>query len=861
MRLYSGLLHLLPSSFRVEYGDEMRAIFAARLRDSSGGARLMLWLEAIADVVASAAASHWDILRQDLTYSVRSLVRAPSFAITAILVTALGIGANTAAFSVADFVLIRPLPYGDADRLVKLWQRPASGGRNEVSPPLFSDWRTSSRSFERMGASHGTAVNLVGRGDPVRLEGSAVTADLLPILGVQPKMGRLFDAAEERGGGSSGVILSHETWRSHFGADPDILNRAVLLDAAPRQVIGVMPPGFHYPSRATALWTLMGADEQRDDDITNNWWEVLAKLRPGVSVAQARAEMELIARRQQREHPEELEDVGIQVIQLRDELSSQSRLLLLALCGAAACVLLIACANLANLLLARALTRRKELLVRAALGAGRERLLRQSITESLLLATLGGSLGVVIAIVSVPLLTRLVPTTLPIAQSPTVDPRILAFAALITAVTGIGFGVLPAWRAAREADLGGLRGGQRGGGARRERARSVLVVAEVMASVVLLISAGLLMRALLRLQSTDPGFKVENVMTLRTALSGPKYDTVSRRAQFYSGVLREVRALPGVSSAAYITALPIVMSGGIWTVFPEGQPTTSARAARASSRYVTSGYFASLGIPLLRGRDVSDQDETNQPRVAVVSESFVKRHWPNEDAIGKRFLFGDSLRTIVGIVGNVRVRGPESASEPQVYLPYKQIADGQSMPFAPKDLVVRSSVPPGSLVPAVRKAVLGVDPHQPISNVKSMSTVVAEATGARAVQVRVLVAFAAIAFLLAAVGIHGLLSFAVSTRHHEIGVRMALGAQRTEIVRLVMGQGVLLAAAGVLPGLLIAYLGGRAMQSLLAGIRPGDVLTFGAAGALCIVMTLVGSLLPTLRAVRVDPATALRAEG
>ena len=861
MRLYSALLHLLPSSFRTAYGDEMRAIFAARLRQAARGQRPRLWLEAIGDIVTSAAGSHWDILRQDLAYSVRTLTRAPGFAVTAILVTAIGIGANTAAFSVADFVLIRPLPYGDTERLVKLWQRPPNGGRNEVSPPLFREWKTSSRSFERMGAFHGTAVNLVGRGDPVRLEGSAVTADLLPILGVQPKLGRLFDAAEEGRGGSSGVILSHETWRSHFGADPNILNRTVLLDGAPREIIAVMPPDFHYPSRATALWTLMSAEEQNDDDLTNTWWEVLAKRRPGVSMAQASADMELIARRLQREHPEELEDVSVQVIGLRDELSSQSRLLLVALCGAAACVLLIACANLANLLLARALTRRKELLVRAALGAGRERLLRQSITESLVLAALGGALGVAIAIVSVPLLARLVPTNLPIAQSPTVDPRIIAFAALITAVTGIGFGVLPAWRASRHADLGGLRGSQRGGGARRERARSVLVVAEVMASVVLLISAGLLTRALLRLQGTDPGFRVENVMTLRTALSGPKYDTVSRRAQFYSGVLREVRALPGVSSAAYITALPIVMGGGIWPVVPEGQPTTSARASRASSRFVTPGYFASLGIPLVRGRDISDRDESNQPWIAVVSESFVKRHWPGEDPIGKRFMFQASLRTIVGVVGDVRVRGPETSSEPQVYLSYKQIDDGQSTPFSPKDLVVRSSVPPGSLVPAVRRAVLGVDPQQPISNVKSMSTVVAEATGARSVQVRVLVAFAAIAFLLAAVGIHGLLSFAVSTRQHEIGVRMALGAQRTEIVRLVMGQGVALAAAGVLPGLLIAYLAGRAMQALLAGVRPGDVLTFGAAAVLCVVMTLVGTLLPTLRAVRVDPATAMRAEG
>jgi putative ABC transport system permease protein len=859
MRLYAALLHLYPASFRAEYGDEMRAIFRARLRETSSAShRFVLWLETVADVVSSAAAVHWDILRQDLRYTARTLTRSPGFALTAILVTALGIGANTAAFSVADFVLIRPLPYANPDRLTKLWQSPP-GGRNEVSPPLYQEWKRSSRSFEAMGAYHGTAVNLVGEGDPARLEGSAVTANLLPILGVQPMMGRLFTAAEERERAPT-VILSYGTWQSHFGGDPAIIGRRILLDGAPRVVIGVMPKDFHFPNRANALWTLMGPDELSDEDISNSWWEVLARLRPGTTLEQARADMDLIARRLQRQFPAEQENVGVLVNPLRDELSNQSRLLLLALCAAAACVLLIACANLANLLLARALTRRRELLVRAALGAGRERLVRQSITESFVLAALGGALGVGVAVVALPLLTRLVPTTLPIAQAPSVDPRVLLFAALLTALTGIGFGVLPAWRSARQLDLGGLRDGARAGGGRRERARSALVIAEVMASVVLLITAGLLMRALLRLQRVDPGFKTDNVLTLRTALSGPRYDTTARRAAYYRDVVAGVRAIPGVTSAAYITYLPIAMGGGIWPVAPEGQAPSRTRANYASSRFVTPGYFQSLGIPIRRGRDVSDADETNQPWVAVVSESFAKRYYPNDDPIGKRFKFLSDERTIVGVVGDVRVRGPEQASEPQVYLAYKQIADGQSPPYYPKDLVIRSSVPPATLVHAVRDIVHRIDAGQPISNIKPMSEVVADVTAARSVQVRVLVAFAAIAFLLAAIGIHGLLSFAVSSRQHEIGVRMALGAQRSEIVRMVTRQGMVLAAAGVLPGLAIAYAAGRAMQSLLAGVEPGDAMTFGAAGLSCVVMTLVGSLLPALRAVRVDPAMALRAD-
>jgi predicted permease len=861
MRFYSALLRLYPASFRAEYGGEMRAILGARLRETPGTlSRLMLWIETVADVVLNAAAVHWDILRQDLRYTARTLIRSPGFALTAILVTALGIGANTAAFSVVDFVLLRSLPYADPDRLMKLWQARDGNrrGTNQASPLVYREWKTASRSFESMGAWYSNAINLVGQGDPQRLESSVVTHDLLPILGVQPVMGRLFNAAEEGEGATGPVVISYGVWQTQFGGDPAIIGRQIVLDGNPRLVIGVMPGNFHFPSREVALWRLMSAAEQSDDDVTNTYWEVIGRLRPGVTPEQANAEMALISRRLQERH-EEQEGIGVFVNKLQDEVSTQSRLLLFALVGAAACVLLIACANLANLLLARALARRKEMLVRTALGAGRERLVRQSMTESLVLAALGGALGVAVAYVALPLLTTLVPSTLPIAGSPSIDLRVLVFAALLTAVTGIAFGVLPAWRSAGQLDLTGIGHGARSGGGRRERARSALVVAEVMASVVLLISAGLLMRALLRLQSVDPGFKAESVLTLRTALTAPGYDTTARRAAFYREVLAGVRAIPGVSSAAYITSLPIAARGGIWPVVPDGQSLTRAQAQTASSRFVTPDYFTSMGIPLRRGRDVGDNDEINQPWIAVVSESFVKRYWPNEDPIGKRFKFPDSLRTVVGVVGDVRMRGPEQQSEPQVYLAYKQVLDGQTF-FNPKDLVIRTSVPATTLIPAVRRIVGRVDPHQPISNVKTMLAIVSDVTAARSVQVRVLIAFAAIAFFLAAIGIHGLLSFTVSSRQHEIGVRMALGAQPGEIVRLILRQGIVLAAAGVLPGLAIAYAAGRAMQSLLAGVQPTDPVTFAAAGVLCVVMTLVGSLLPTLRAARVDPATAFRAE-
>jgi len=862
MRLYRALLHLYPASFRGEYGSEMAAVFAMRRRQASGLlAVLALWVSVPFDVLGNALATHWDVLVQDLRYTQRTLSRAPGFAITALLVTALGVGANTAAFSIADFVLIRPLPFAEPERLVKIWSSPPQG-RWEVSPPNYRDWKAMSHSFEAMGSYHSIEVNLVGDGDPRRLQGSKVTADLLPILGVRPVLGRLFTAAEERDGAAGSVLLSYGLWNAAFGGDTGVLGRRVLLDGTPRVVIGVMPKDFHFPNREVELWTPIPMPEQLDPERDNNELEVLAKLKRGVTMQQAQADMSVVAALLERQYPQENEKIGAAVLGLRDELSKQSRLLLFGLCGAAICVLLITCTNLANLLLARALVRRRELVVRSALGAGRDRLVRQLVTESLVLAVLGGAMGVVVAIVAVPLLSRLVPNALPIAQSPAVDLRVLLFAGLLTALTGIAFGTLPALRASGGAGFDALRDGERAGGGQRGRLRSALVIAEVMGCVVLLISSGLLMRALWRIQATDPGFRPENVITLRTALPTPKYDSTALRERFFSEVLAGVRALPGVSSAAYISFLPMAMGGGIWPVVMPGENQARARAKGhlASLRFATPGFFAAMGIPLRRGREIGETDAINQPFVAVVSESLARQYFPHENPIGKRFQIALSDRTIVGVVGDVRVRGPERTSEPQVYLPYKQVKDGQFGNYVPKDLVIRSSSPPPALLPAIRRIVSKADRQQPVSNVRTMNDIVSEQTASRTVQVRVLGGFAAIAFLLAAVGIHGLLSFTVSQRRHEIGVRMALGAKSTDVVGMVMRQGVWLAAVGVIPGVAIAYAAGKGMESLLAGVKPGDAPTFAAAAMLCVLMTLLGSLLPVLRAVRVAPATVFRAE-
>jgi predicted permease len=863
MRLHRALLHLYPAAFRLEYGDEMCAVFAQRWRDTSGAlGTLGLWLRVFVDVLVNAALVHGDILTQDLRYTARTLSRAPGFTFTAIVVAALGVGANTAAFTMVDHVFIRPLPFSNSERLVNLYQHETSRGyTGELSPANYRSWKRMSASFDAMAAHRGLSVNLVGQGDPERIDGASVTADLFPMLGVHAALGRIFTTEEDRDGATGTVLLSHGLWQGMFAGDPGVLGRRVILDDALYVIIGVMPRSFHFPNRDCELWTAMRFAPRDYEDRTDTYIHVTAKLKPTISLEQSRAEMGIVTAQLERAYPRENAKIGATVIRLRDEVSGQSRWLLMALFGAALCVLLIACTNLANLMLARALARSKELAVRTAMGAGRERLIRQLLTESLILALCGGVLGVFVAGAALPLLARLVPISLPIAQVPALDWRVFTFAALLAALAGIGFGVVPALRICGGKDISGLHQGSRSGvGGRKERLRSALVIAEVTGSMVLLISSGLLIRALWRIQSTDPGFRTEGVLTLRTSLPMPKYEKTALREQFYSRVLSEANRLAGVSSAAYISFLPMVMRGGIWPVAVPGGPQDPADLQKASLRFVTPGFFAALAIPLHRGRDVSESDTRNSPFVAVVSESFVRRYWPDQNPLGRGFKIGFFDRTIVGVVGDIHVRGLERSSEPQVYLPYKQVPDGGVIWYAPKDLVVRSTVNAATLVPALRGIIRTANPEQPVSDVRMLGDIVEAETAPRVVQVRVLGAFAAIAFLLAAIGMHGLLSFAVSNRMQEIGVRMALGAQRSDILAMVLRDGVRLAAVGTVLGVSLAYGAGRTMQSLLAGVKPGDALTFATAIGLALLMTLVGTLIPALRAVRVDPTMVIRTE-
>jgi putative ABC transport system permease protein len=858
MRFYRALLHLYPKSFRHEYGHDLAAIFAERLRRSSAVAAVALWLRTIADVVANAAAVHADILRQDLRYTTRSLRRSKGFAATAIVVVGVGIGATTAVFSVADFMLLRPLPFPQADRLVKVWERHPGYPQMELSPANYRDFRKAAGVFSSFAAYTNLAsANLTGKGEPRRLLGSEVTANFLPTLGVDPLIGRRFTEADDREGAAGTILLSYRLWQTDFGGRPEVVGGTIHLDQQPYTIVGIMPATFHYPDDETQYWVPLRAPDGWYEDRNNNFLYGLARLNDGVTLAQARAAMDVVAAQLQRQYPKDNAHTGAWVNAIRDELPWQSTMLLMALGAASMCVLLIACANLASLLLTRALGRRTELAVRAAIGAGRERLARQLMTESVVLAIAGGALGVLIGAAAVPLLTQLVPPSLPLAEAPRVDLRVMAFAGVLTLLTAVAFGMFPMLRLGRRDGLEALRETARSGG-RGERLRGGLVVAEIVASIVLLVSAGLLLRALWRVQAIDPGFRVEGVLAVRTPLPSPRYDEDSKRRNFYTAVLDQVRALPGVRAAAYTSYAPMTFGGGIFPVSTDGaQHEDRSAGYSASLRKVTPGFFATLGVPLVEGRDIADTDTRDRPAAAVVSRSFVKRFLADgADPIGRHFQFAFQDVTVVGVVGDVHVRGLEQPSEPQVYLSYLQKPDWAF--YWPKDLLVRSSVASDALVPSIRAIVRKMDAEQPIASVKSMTGIVEARTASRQAQLNVLVTFAAIAFLLAAIGIHGVLSFAVSQRTREIGVRMALGAQRGDILAWVARRALLLSALGSVLGLALAYIAGRLLESLLAGVAPADAPTFAAAVALAVLMTLAGALAPSLRAVHVDPIRVIR---
>jgi putative ABC transport system permease protein len=857
---YRVLLRLYPKSFRQEYGDEMAHDFARACAGSGPLRTLRLLIAAVADIGPNAVAVHWSILRQDLRYTARTWNRGRGFALTAILVTALGVGANTAALSVADFVLLRPLPFPDADAIVRLCEGPREGGgwgcNNQLSPANYRDFKTRNSSVTSMGAFGGYSMNLVGIGEPRRIEIATVTPELLPVLGVAPMLGRVFSLDDRD---RDAVVISYGLWQSQFGGDRGVIGRLVRLDGGTRTIIGVMPRGFYFPNRETEMWSALTFAPEDYAARDNSYIEGVGRLMPGVTFEQARADFAAIARRLAEQYPDTNGETGISFYRMRENMSPRFRTMLLALVGASLSLLLLACANLANLLLARAASRERELAVRAALGAGRERLVRQLITESVALALLGGVAGIGVAAMALPMFASLVPPTLPVANQPALDLRVLAIALLSTAVIGLGFALFPALRGGRSA-FAALRDGTRTGGGRTQRVRTVLVTMEVMLSVALLITSGLLMRAVWRVQAIEPGFVAHNVLTLRTALPRPKYENPARRGQFYERVLTEVRALPGVQSAGFISGLPIVVPALITGIEVPGQPVRNYRAGGVSHRWITPQYFEAMGIPLLRGRDVETTDTTDRPWVAVVSASFAARYWPNQDPLGKTFKHLRRERTVIGVVGDVKVRGLERTSEPQLYVPAWQCPEGLPAQFDPKDLAVRYAGRSNGLINAIRQVVRAADVEQPISNVRSMDEVLASVTADRRTQLQLLGSFAVVAVLLCGVGIFGLLAYSVALRSKEIGIRLALGAERSRVARMVLADGMRLAVIGSVPGAIAAYFAGRAMQALLFGVAPGDPMTFIAAIVSALLMAFAGSFLPVLRAVRVSPTLVLRAD-
>jgi predicted permease len=862
VRFHRLLLLLFPAAFRAEYGPPLLHDLEQRHRRRRGVARAALFFHDLPELLADASAAQWDALGQDLRQARRSLVRQPGFCATVVAVAALGVGANTAVFSALDRTLLQPLPYPEPERLVRVFEREPGYGRLETSPANYRDWKLQATSFSALAAHHTQWVNLIGRGEPQRLAAAATEASLFPILGVEPQHGRLFDAADDRPGAPGVLLLSHSLWLREFGGDRAAVGARVRLDDEPFTVIGVMPPGFSYPSRDTPLWipARLGTGGPFDDRDNHYLW-TLARLRPGLSMEQAQAEMDLVAARLAAAYPEPMGRKGIAVRPLAAEVPTQARQLLLGLAAGAGLVMLVACANLANLLLARTLARARELSVRAALGAGRERLLRQLLAESLLLAAAGGSAGLALAALLLPLASSLVPTLLPVPAPLALDARVLALAAGLTLFTGLGFGVVPALRLGARPDLRTLREtGAAARGGSRSRLREALVVAEVGAAVALLFAGGLLHAALSRVEAVDPGFEATGALTVQAPPPLPRYAEVPRREALYSRILDALRAAPGVRAAGFGSFLPMTMRGGVWPVIDPGLDVGEGERPTALLRLVTPGFLEALGVPLRRGRTIDAGDVRERESVAVVSESFARRHWPGQDPLGRRFAIAFSEPVVIGVVGDVRVRGLERESEPQVYLSSAQVADG-SLPFyVPKELVVRVDGDPAALSVAARDAIRSADPELPIAAVRTLADVVAADSDQRRLQARMIAAFGALAVLLAAIGLHGLLAFTVTQRLPEFGLRRALGAGSSDLLRAVIGEGLRLACLGCLAGAFLGWGGSRALESLLFGVPPLHPAAALLALAIGVTMTLLGSLGPALRALRADPLAVLRAD-
>jgi putative ABC transport system permease protein len=810
-------------------------------------------------------------LLQDVRFGLRMLLKSPSISIVATIALALGIGANTAIFSVVNAVLLRPLPFPDPDSLVAIFETDNSRGyvRGSHSYPNFFDLRAQNTVFERISTYRSGDFIMTGRGEPARLQSGVVTADLFPLLRVQPMLGRTFVPDEDKPSESRVVVLSHALFQKRFGSDPAILNQSLNLDGRSFTVIGVMPPGFEFPIQndPVELWTTIAGDASGSEPVTGqrgaHFLRVIGRLKPGVSEEQAQAELTAIAARLEQQYPNENTRKSLRMESALSALVGDVRPALLILLGAVACVLLIACANVANLLLARAMSRYKEMAIRAAMGASRIRVIRQLLTESLLLSLLGGAVGLLLAVWWSDLLIALGKDDIPRAVEVGIDWRVLTFTLGVSLLTGLVFGLAPAFHSSKTELVDSLKEGGRGAteGARRNSVRNVLVVSELAIAVMLLVGAGLLIQSLWRLQKVESGLRPENVLTFNVTLPETKY-TYEKQTQFFIDLKSRLESTPGAQSAS--TIFPLPLSGDRFSISfeIEGRPLPPKDHPSADFFTTGVGYFRAMGIAVVKGRDFDDRDKHGATPVIIITETFARQQFPNEDPIGKRIHPGISsidgedstMREIIGVVGDVRNRGLNTEPRAAYYVPQTQI------PFSQMVAVVKTTSEPRSLISAVTNEVAAMDQDIPLFGMKSMEEYLSASVAAPRFNTTLLSIFAVVAFVLTIVGLYGVMSYSVAQRTNEIGIRLALGAQSRDVLWMVVKQGSVLIGLGLAIGLLGAYAATRVIASLLFGVTAKDPVTFAAVALLLGGVALLACYVPAWRATKVDPMEALRCE-
>jgi predicted permease len=808
-------------------------------------------------------------LTQDIRFAIRMLTKNPVFTAVVVLTLALGIGANTAIFSVVNTVLLAPLAYKDPDRLVVIWGNNPQQSSEEfpVSPAVFAAWKAENHVFEEMAASSDDLDTITGGGEPEMVVGYDFSADYFHVIGAKPELGRTFLPEEDRPGGPKVAVLSDKIWRRRFNTDPGIIGKTIQLGNSPYTVVGVMPPNFRYPDKVE-IWTPLALPASAASDWKNHYLRVLARLKPGVTLAQAQAQMTALAERLAHEHPDTSSGEGVMLKPIRQQIAGDIRTPLLVLLGAVGFVLLISCVNVANLLLAHAAAREREIAVRTALGAGRLRLLRQMLTESLLLSLAGGAAGLLLAYWSTGFLLSLFPNnianlSIPTVEAIPVDGHVLAFTIAATLLTGLIFGLVPALRSSGLDVNQTLKESGRTpmAGSRERRFRSVLVVAEIALSFALLIGAGLLIKSFSRLTRADLGFRPENILALETFPSPAKYPAKEpeKLRAYVDRSVENLRAIPGVDSAGAINFLPLTGFWGPQEFTIEGRPAPpKGQEPNADNRVVTPDYFKTMGIPLQRGRAFTAADGPDSPHVVIISAMLARRFWNGGDPVGKRLNFGDAEKPdwteIVGVVGDVHSFGLEKELHDDLYRPFAQVY------FPIVAFTVHAKGDPTRIIGAAKGAIWAVNPEQPFYKIIPMQTLAVESIALRRVSMLLLAAFSSIALLLAAIGIYGVLSYAVVQRRHEIGIRAALGAQNRDVLRLVLGDGMRLALIGLGLGFTASLALTRLMASLLFGVGATDPLTFAGVAALATGTTLAACYIPARRAMRVDPMIALRYE-